>query len=52
MKVKKKYTLPRLSEEEKAFYQEVLLEEMDLQAWFAVAISEVFDGEEIIINLQ
>ena len=46
-----RYIFPRLTKEEKDFWEGVLLEEVDLQRWFAVASSRVFGGE-ILITLQ
>ncbi len=44
-----RYILPRLSKEEKDFWEAVLLEEVELQRWFAVASSRVLGGEFFLI---
>jgi len=44
-----RYILPRLSKEEKDFWEAVLLEEIDLQRWFAVASSRVLAGEVLLL---
>ena len=46
-----RYTFQRLSKEEKDFWEGILLEEMDLQRWFAVASSRVLGGE-VFVTLQ
>lgn len=49
--MKIRYIFPRLSKEEKDFWEAVLLEEIDMQRWFSVASSR-FLGGEIILILQ
>ncbi len=44
-----RYTLPRLSKQEKDFWEAILLEEIDMQRWFAVASSRVLGGEILLI---
>lgn len=45
------YSFPKLSREERESLEAILLEEIDIQTWFAVAYSRVFHGE-IFITLQ
>ena len=51
MRKKKQYRFPELSKAERECYEEVLLEEMDIQTWFMVAWSEMF-SEELLIFIQ
>ncbi len=46
-----RYTFPRLTKEEKDFWEAVLLDEVERQRWFAVASSAVLGGE-VILTLQ
>ncbi len=45
------YYFARLSRSEREFLEALLLEEMDIQTWFAVTYSSLFSGE-IILTLQ
>jgi hypothetical protein len=47
--MKIRYTLSRLSKEEKDFWEAVLLEEIDMQRWFAVASSRLLGGETFLM---
>ena len=47
--VKIRYTFKRLSREEKDLFAAVLLEEMDVQAWFSVAYCRVAGGEIFLV---
>lgn len=47
--MKIRYTFKRLSREEKDLFAAVLLEEMDVQAWFSVAYCRVAGGEIFLI---
>jgi hypothetical protein len=47
--MKIRYIMPRLSKEEKDFWEAVLLEEIDMQRWFAVASSRLLGGETLLI---
>jgi hypothetical protein len=47
--VKIRYTFKRLSREEKDLFEAVLLEEMDVQAWFSVAMCRLTGGEIFIV---
>jgi len=44
-----RYTFPRLSKEEKDFLEAVLLEEIDVQRWFAVASCRLLAGEIFVV---
>jgi hypothetical protein len=44
-----RYKFQRLSREEKDFLEAVLLEEIDVQRWFAVASSRLLGGEIFVI---
>jgi hypothetical protein len=45
------YTFPVLSEEEQELHRAVLLDELQLQAWYAIACSSLL-RQEIILPLQ
>ena len=45
------YSFPRLSQTEREYLEMVLLEEMEMQAWFAVTISKALGGE-LFLMLQ
>ncbi len=45
------YSFPRLSQVEREYLEMVLLEEMEMQTWFAVAYSKAFGGE-LFLMLQ
>ncbi len=45
------YYFARLSRSEREFLEALLLEEMDIQTWFAVTYSSMISGE-IILTLQ
>jgi hypothetical protein len=45
------YSFPRLSQNEREYLEMVLLEEMEMQNWFAVTSSKAFGGE-LILMLQ
>jgi hypothetical protein len=47
--VKIRYTFKRLSREEKDLFEAVLLEEMDVQAWFSVAFCRMAGGEIFVV---
>ena len=55
MKIKKgedmRYQLAELSKQDKEFHEMVLMEEVDMQSWYAVAYSTTF-GEEVFLPLQ
>jgi hypothetical protein len=46
-----RYIFPRLSKEEKDFWEAILLEEVEMQRWFTVTSSRVLGGE-IFLTLQ
>jgi hypothetical protein len=39
------YSFPRLSQVEREYLEMVLLEEMEMQSWFAVTYSKTLGGE-------
>jgi hypothetical protein len=49
--MKKQYRFAELSEEEKEYHEMLLLEEVDVQAWFAIAYSSIF-SEELFVTVQ
>jgi hypothetical protein len=49
--MKMRYQFSNLSKEEKELLEMVLLEEMDIQSWFAITYSSMF-SEELFIAIQ
>ena len=49
--MKRKYHFAELSKSEREYLEMVLLEEMDIQAWYCIAYSKLFD-EELILTVQ
>jgi hypothetical protein len=49
--MKVRYFFERLSREQKAALEAVLLEEIDIQGWYAVSVS-ILMGGEIVIPIQ
>lgn len=49
--MKRRYRFPQLSEDEREFLEAVLLEEMDVQRWFAVRFCVLLNGE-ILVSLH
>jgi hypothetical protein len=49
--MKIRYFFERLSREQKAALEAVLLEEIDIQGWYAVSVS-ILMGGEIVIPIQ
>jgi hypothetical protein len=49
--MRKQYRFVDLSKEEKEYHEMILLEEVDVQAWFAIAFSKIFD-EELFVAVQ
>jgi len=49
--MRRRYRFPQLSRDERELLEQVLLEEMDLQRWYAVRSCAVLDGE-VLIPLQ
>ena len=45
------YTFPRLSQTEREYLEMVLIEEMEMQVWFAVTYSKALCGE-LFLMLQ
>jgi len=49
--MKRKYHFAELSKSEREYLEMVLLEEMDIQAWYCIAYSNIF-AEELILAVQ
>jgi hypothetical protein len=49
--MKMNYRFSQLSKDEREYLEMVLLEEMDIQSWFAVTYSSIF-GEEVFLTVQ
>lgn len=49
--MKKNYRFGNLSKDEKEFHEMILLEEIEIQSWYAVTYSTIF-GEEILLTVQ
>jgi hypothetical protein len=49
--MKKNYRFGNLSKDEKEFHEMILLEEIEIQSWYAVTYSTIF-AEEIILTVQ
>ena len=49
--MKKKYRFTELSKDEREYLEMILLEEVDVQAWYSVTFSSTF-GEEVILAIQ
>jgi hypothetical protein len=49
--MKKKYQFSELSKSEKEYHEMILMEEIDIQAWYAITYSKIF-GEELILAVQ
>lgn len=49
--MKKTYRFAELTKEEREYHEMILLEEVDAQAWFAIAFSNIFD-EELFVTVQ
>jgi hypothetical protein len=49
--MKMNYQFGELSREEKEYHEMILLEEIDLQSWYAIAYSSIF-GEEVFLTIQ
>jgi hypothetical protein len=43
-----RYVFERLTREQRAALEAVLMEEMEIQAWFAVTVSPILGGETVI----
>jgi hypothetical protein len=44
-----RYKFPNLTREEKDFWEAILLEEIDMQQWFAVSSCRILGGELLLI---
>ena len=49
--MKKRYVFGKLSKSERETLEQILLEEMEIQIWYAVLFSSVMGGE-ILIGIQ
>lgn len=49
--MKMHYRFAELSKDEREFYEMILMEEVDVQAWYAITFSNIF-GEEIFLTVQ
>ena len=49
--MKRKYRFTELSRAEKEYHEMILLEEIDVQAWYVITFSCIF-GEELIVPVQ
>jgi hypothetical protein len=49
--MKMNYRFSPLSKDEREYLEMILLEEMDVQSWFAVTYSRLF-GEEVFMSIQ
>ena len=49
--MKMQYRFAELSKEEKEYHEMILLEEIDVQAWYAITYSKIFN-EEVFITVQ
>ena len=49
--MKKQYRFAELSKGEREFHEMILMEEVDNQAWYAIAYSSIF-AEEIFLPVQ
>jgi hypothetical protein len=45
------YRFTQLSKDEREYLEMILLEEMELQSWYAVTFSSIF-GEELFLTVQ
>lgn len=49
--MKKQYRFSPLSKDERELLEMILLEEMEVQSWYAVTFSAIF-GEEVFLTIQ
>ena len=49
--MKKEYRFVALSKLEREYHELVLIEEVDIQAWYAITYCSIF-GEEILVIVQ
>ena len=49
--VKKQYRFVELSKGEREYHEMILMEEIEVQAWFAITYSSIF-AEEIFLTIQ
>jgi uncharacterized membrane-anchored protein YitT (DUF2179 family) len=49
--MKKQYRFVELSKGEREYHEMILMEEMDVQAWYAISYSSIF-ADEIFITVQ
>ncbi len=49
--MKKTYRFSQLSKGEREFLEMILMEEIDVQAWYAITFSSIL-GEEVFMSIQ
>lgn len=49
--MKMEYRFTPLSKDERELLETILLEEMEVQSWYAITFSSIF-GEEVFITIQ
>ena len=49
--MKKQYRFVELSKGEREFHEMILMEEIEVQSWYAITYSSLF-GEEIFLSVQ
>ncbi len=49
--MKKTYKFSQLSKGEREFLEMILMEEIDMQAWYAITFSSIL-GEEVFMSIQ
>lgn len=49
--MKKRYHFSELSKDEREYLEMILMEEIDIQAWYAITYSSIF-AEEVFLTTQ
>ena len=49
--MRKQYRFIELSKGEREYHEMILMEEIEVQAWYAITFSSIF-GEEIFLTIQ
>ncbi len=49
--MKMEYRFNPLSKDEREYLEMILLEEMEVQSWYAITFSSIF-GEEVFVTIQ
>lgn len=49
--MKKQYRFVELSKGEREYHEMILMEEIEVQAWYAITYSSIF-GEEVFLTIQ